>query len=316
MNYRSAAHEACAKAFNPFRALGHIPDADHKRRQKDASLRLGVNPVSAPRAGLAHLEAPIGDQGGASACGGFSGSQVVYTSAAASGLPLPFVPSMKLAYALARILELQDASQLLTDSGVMMSDMLTVFRQFGVMPIGSDGGMAPDGRYSDVWTDDDTGGSVPANINDKPDLMALETAGLKLVTGEYRIDEGGPNAISQLQASLAGVIAKPAAAQVGIFVDTKNFMQWDPSTGPIAQMDLTDPQGGGHALAITYYYTTASGVIVIGGPNSWSTSWPNGPNGKGPPESPYWKPGHWEITAPCLQKVWTDCLLYPIQVIS
>src|ERR1700730_578321 len=131
MNYRTAAHEAIAKAVNPARSLGYIPDVDHKRRQKDAALLVGATPAVPPRASLTHLEAPIGDQGYAGACGGFGLCQEVYTSMAAAGTPLPWVPSMKTFYDLARILQRVDASQKLTDSGVMPTDLLTVLPQYG-----------------------------------------------------------------------------------------------------------------------------------------------------------------------------------------
>jgi hypothetical protein len=310
MNYRTAAHEAIAKSSNPLRSLGYIPDADHKRRQKDSTLLFGATPAVPDRASLTHLEGPIGDQGFAGACGGFGLYQEIYTSMAAAGTPLPWVPSMKTFYDLARILERTDASQKLTDSGVMPTDLLTVLRQYGAMPMVVP--QSPDGRFSDVWTDDDTGGNPPGNVNDEPSLLDLENSGMKLLTGEYRVDESIGSAASQIQASIAGRVHAPAAAGIGIFVDTTNFMQWDPASGPIRNIDLNDPRGGGHWVALTYYYTTAAGLVVFGGPNSWSKTWPRGSS---VPGSPYWTPGHYEITANCLAKVMSDCLLFPVTVL-
>ena len=310
MNYRTAAHEAIAKAFNPARVLGYIPDADHKRRQKDASLRFGASPTVPPRASLTHLEAPIMDQGQTSGCVGHGTAQAVYVSAAAGGTPLPFVPSPRFGYAIPRILERTDASQKLTDGGAMPSDLPVAQRMYGVVPIAAP---TPDGRYSDVWSDDDTGGNPPGNVNDEPSLLDLETGGLKLLTGEYRIDETNPNAATQIQASIAGIAAKPAAGGIGIFVDTIGFMGWNPSIGPISFINLNDSRGGGHWLALTYYYPTPAGLVVFGGPNSWSKTWPNG-NGS-VPGSPYWTPGHYEITASCLAQVMSDCLLFPVTVL-
>lgn len=292
MNFRTAAHEAIAKAFNGA-FFGYIPDADHKRRQKDSTLRFGNSPTVLQQTSLASFRAPIFDQGSTGSCTFHGTPQAVYTSAAASGTPLPFIPSPRVGYALVRILERQDASQKLTDSGAMPSDLLTVLRQYGVAPMGP----SSDGRFSDVG---------PSNVNDEPSLLDLETSGLKLLTGEYRIDETNPNFAAQIQASLTS----NAAAGIGIFVDS-GFMNWTGIAGPIDTIDLTDPNGGGHWLALDYYYTHPSFGLVFGGPNSWGTGWPNAPmpyNG-----SPFWTPGCYEITARCLAKVMSDCLLFPVK---
>jgi hypothetical protein len=294
-DYRTAAHEAIARTGKGF---GYIPDVH--RKQKDSRLRFGVSPTLPSQVSLVSFEAPVMDQTSTSSCVGHGTAQAVYTSAAAAGTPLPFVPSPRFLYAVVRTLERPDSSVALTDSGAMPSDILTVLRQFGVAPIAA----PPGGPYSDV---------SDANVNDEVSLLDLETAGLKLLTGEYRIDETAPDAAAQIRASLAGVGGqKPAACGIGIFVDTTNFMQWNPASGPISTIDLTDPNGGGHWLGLSYSYMTSSGVVVFGGPNSWNTSWPRG----GPvPGSPFWKPGHFEITAPCLKSVMSDCLSFPIAVL-
>lgn len=307
--YRTAAHEAIAKAFNG-RFLGYIPDADHKRRQKDSMLRFGATPTAPPQASLANSRGPLVNQGGTGHCVGAGTAQAVYTSAAASGSPLPFFPSPRGIYQLARILERTDSSQKLTDSGAMPSDVLIVLRQFGVEPIHLPN---PDGRYDDVMGPDDVAAmnlyppvTIIPNVNDEPSLLDLETSGLRLLTGEYRIDETNPNFAAQIQAS----IASNAAAGIGIFVDTA-FMSWSGIAGPISSIDLNDPNGGGHWLALDYYYTHSTFGLVFGGPNSWGEGWPSQPmpyNG-----SPFWRPGCYEITASCLQKVMSDCLLFPVK---
>jgi hypothetical protein len=308
MTFRTAAHEAIAKAFNG-KFFGYIPDADHKRRQKDSTLRFGASPTVPSQDSLASFRAPLFNQGATGSCTFHGTPQAVYTSAAASGNTLPFVPSPRVGYALVRILERQDASQPLTDSGAMPSDLLTVLRQFGVSPIQAP---APDGRYSDIMGPDDVAAlnlyppvTIVPNVNDEPSLLDLETSGLKLLTGEYRIDERNPNFAAQIQAS----IASKAAAGIGIFVDSA-FMNWNPSSGPIDSIDLNDPQGGGHWLSLDYHYTDASVGVVFGGPNSWGSAWPSGGP---PPSSPFWTPGCYEITARCLAKVMSDCLLFPVR---
>jgi hypothetical protein len=243
-------------------------------------------------------------------CGGHGTAQAVYTALNAAGFSPLTVPSPRILYALARIMQRTNASQGLADSGVMPSDLLTVLRQYGIKPMAPT--VTPDGRYSDVWGPGDLIGLPLAqpNVNTEPDLLDLETSGLKLLTGEYRIDESDPTLAQQI---LASINAK-APGGVGIFVDSA-FMQWDPSTGPIKSINLGDPQGGGHWLALTYGYTTPAGVVVLGGPNSWGAEWPV-TAGSGVPGSPYWKPGHWEVEAPGLQAAMSDCLLFPVKVLS
>ena len=303
MIHRTAAHEAIANAFRGH-FHGYIPDDTAGRYQKPAGLMLRAAPTVL-QASLIPNEVPILNQGQTGSCGGHGITQII-----AASLPtLGFVASPRTTYALARIIRRTLASQGLSDSGVMPSDLLTVLRQYGIKPMAPT--VTPDGRYSDVWGPGDLTGLPLAqpNVNTEPDLLDLETSGLKLLTGEYRIDETDPALPQQI---LASVNAK-APAGVGIFVDSA-FMSWDPSTGPIKSINLADPQGGGHWLALTYGYTTPAGTIVLGGPNSWGAEWPVGSSGV--PGSPYWKPGHWEIEAPGLQKALSDCLLFPVKVLS
>jgi hypothetical protein len=308
MIYRTAAHEAIANAFKGH-FHGYIPDDASGRYQKPASLLLKASGAVA-QASLVGCEAPILNQGQTGSCGGHGTTQAAYTALNAAGFSPLTVPSPRILYALARIMQRTNASQGLADSGVMPSDLLTVLRQYGIKPMAPT--VTPDGRYSDVWGPGDLTGLPLAqpNVNTEPDLLDLETSGLKLLTGEYRIDESDPTLAQQI---LASVNAK-APGGVGIFVDSA-FMSWDPSTGPIKSINLADPQGGGHWLALTYGYTTPAGVVVLGGPNSWGAEWPV-TAGSGVPGSPYWKPGHWEVEAPGLQAAMSDCLLFPVKVLS
>jgi hypothetical protein len=301
VNYRTAAHEAIGKSFSG-KFFGYIPDSDVKRRQKDASLFLKAPPLS--QSSLVQYEASVLNQGDTGSCTGHGTSQGVYTSLIASGVSpaVQWVPSPRMIYALARTLERSNASQPLTDSGAMPSDLLTVLRQYGIQPIAAP---TPDGRYSDVWGPLD---APNPNVNNEVSLLDLETSGLKLLTGEYRIDEINPQAPAQIQAALA----QKTPAGIGIFVDS-GFQGWNPASGPISSINLNDPQGGGHWLALTYCYTTPAGVLVLGGPNSWGSGWPGG---TGVPGSPFWLPGHYEITASALLPALSDCILFPVQVLS
>src|ERR1700682_1837214 len=98
-DFRTAAHEAIARAHasqvRPH--FGYIPDADHKRKQKDSRLRFTASPTVPSQASLADFEAPIMVQGwgpqGPSSCMGHGPSQCVYVSMGAAGPPMPWVPS-------------------------------------------------------------------------------------------------------------------------------------------------------------------------------------------------------------------------------
>jgi hypothetical protein len=306
--YRTAAHEAIAKAFAG-RFFGYIPDADAHRYQKPASLMLSASGAVA-EASLVDSEALLFDQGQTGSCGGHGTAQIVFTTMNANGAPGLFVPSPDLIYKLARILRRTSAGQGLSDSGVMPVDLLTVLRQYGVMPMIN--APTPDGRYSDVTGPGDLAGLPAAKptVNLEPDLLSLERSGLRLLAGEYRVDEGDPTFAQQILNSLGS----KAAAGVGLFVDGA-FMDWDPASGPITSINLADPRGGGHWLACTYGYTQPSGTIVLGGPNSWGKFWPATAS-QVCAGSPFWKSGHWEITAPALQKAMSDCLLFPVKVVS
>jgi hypothetical protein len=284
------------------RGIGYIPDKLATRAaQRDSREVFDSSTATGDEASLAASRAATLDQGQNGACTGAGTSMILYVS---SGAKLPFFPSPRVNYGVVRILELPSATAPLTDSGAMPSDLIAVVNQWGIVPMGFGAKCpTPDGRNFDLWSDADTGGSSPANVNDKPDLLALETAGETLEVVPLRVDETSADFGAQLKAS----INAKTAAGIGIFVDTA-FQNWDPSTGPIRSIDLNDPQGGGHWLELDYFYTL-SGELVLGGVNSWSDMWPQS-SGRSP--SPFWKPGGWEMTLTCLKTTCSDCLLFPV----
>lgn len=308
MNYRSLAHEAISKSYFGF---GYLPDDEARRRkQRPAHLRLaGGTAVTATNLSVGQWEGPLIDQGQTGHCTGAGTSQILQCSFGASGQPIGFQPSPKLIYDLARIIARASNTEVLTDSGAFPTDLIEALRIWGIAPMQ---GPTPDGRNDDVWGPDDVIGipGVKANVNDEPSLVDLETAGLRLVTGDYRIDEQRPDFGAQIRSALAGTSSvKPCAVGIGIFVDT-GFQNWDPRSGPIKNINLGDPQGGGHWLCLSYSYIDSRNTIVFGGPNSWGLGWPLG--SAGPPESPFWSPGHYELTLDCLARVCSDCLLFPV----
>jgi hypothetical protein len=298
-----AAHVSRFVNSRGFARLGYIPDRLAVRITQQDSRELFDSSASGD-VSLADFRGPNLDQGANGACTGAGTAQIVYVSTSASGNRLPFFPSPRIGYGIVRILELLDASMALTDSGAMPSDLIAVVNTWGIAPIGFGAQCpTPDGRNFDLWGPDDptVPGAPSPNVNTKPSLLDLETAGLKLTMKPLRVDETSPDFGAQLT---AGLNAKSAAG-VGIFVDTA-FMQWDPSTGPITSINTSDSNGGGHWLELDYLYTLR-GKRIVGGINSWG-QW-NAPSAN--VDSPFWKPGGWEMTLDCLQSVCSDCLIFP-----
>lgn len=275
--------------------LGYLPDT-RKMRMLQTDSRAHYASSQVIEASLGEHRWQTLDQNNVGACTFHGTPMALWVSAAARSKPLPFFPSPRIGYGLVRTLELQTADDPLTDSGAMPSDLIPVVNKWGIAPIGTGASFpSPEGYTSDV---DET------NVNVKPSLLDLETAGLALQISPLRIDETSVDFAGQISANIQNV----TAMGVGIFVDTTNFMQWDPSTGPISQINTRDPDGGGHWLEMDYIYTTG-GIVVVGGINSWGERWAQ-PSGK--VASPFWKPGGWEITLECLRGVCSDCLAFPV----
>jgi len=272
-------------------AKGYRRDLPHKRVQKDAAHLLRAVPALPTEVSHeAHEYRPILDQNTTGSCTGHGTAQALFTAFSIDGVPLPWCPSPKGTYANVRAKERADVTPqgatlpTLTDSGAMPADIMVVLSTFGCKPMKAP---SPQGFNSDVDA---------SNVNDEPAFADLEEEALCIVTGEYRIEEASPDFIQQVCAALAfgGVLAKGAPVGIGVFVDTA-FENWDPAKGPLKDVDLSDPQGGGHWICITSYRTGADGKKIFRGPNSWTDQWGDA--------------GHFEVTEDWLRKACWDC--YP-----
>lgn len=288
--------------------LGYRPDkASRRRLQKNSRAMLGDTPPFPSRATLGAYEAPVYDQGPTGSCTGHGTAQLVYTAMGAANKTLPWVISPGGIYTPVRAIERALSSPggplpPLTDSGAMPSDLVVALSRYGVRALPDkdvrDEMPDLDGRFSDVTS---------TNVNDEPNLLELEESGLTLVTGEYRVDETAVGFQNQMAAAIGD---KRAPVGIGVFVDT-SFMQWNPLlAGPLDMVDLADPNGGGHWLAVTYYYVGDGGALVFGGPNSWGTLWPLGGHVLG--TSPYHSAGHFEVTENFLRKAMSDCYIFAV----
>lgn len=243
---------------------GYRPDPKHFRTQR-SSRALHTGAIALPEAFSAeHHEAPILDQNACGSCGGHGTAQALVVSHSYAGRPLGFVPSPGDIYRVTRAIErARDtpsamALPALEDVGVYPSDVMHALERWGVRPMRAP---SPLGFATDV---------DQLNVNNEVDLADLEESGKRIVTGQYRVDETAPDMVEQLCASLL----KCGAVGIGVFVDT-SFELWSPASGPLRaiDLDLEDPAGGGHWLAVTSYRTLANGTKAFRGPNSWTEAW-------------------------------------------
>lgn len=247
---------------------GYVRDLPHMRTQLPVGALLAkYGAVAIPDTfSLRSFEGANLNQGGSGSCGAAGTSQGLQVATNAAGAPLPFVPSPRGIYgatrAIARARATPQGATLpaLSDSGVMPADVMTGLAQWGIRPMQ---GPTPDGRNYDIWTPSDTSDGS-SNVNDEPKLEELETSGLKLIAGEYRIDETSTNLVQLVKQSL--FVAKAPVGD-GTFVDSQvmNFAAGQ-IVGP---PNTSDPNGGGHWTCIVGYRLEANGDTSFDVVNSW-----------------------------------------------
>jgi hypothetical protein len=252
----------------------------HRKAQTDVRRHLvGFYNQTVPDAfSLRTYAAPTFDQGMTGHCGGAGSAQGLATASMSlsrfnNTAPLiPFIPSPRCIYATTRRIELADPSVPLTDSGIYPTDLIATASYFGVRPMFVT--LTPDGRFDDVWGDDDLRGlrnAPPANVNDDPNFADLMTAGLKRTLGEYRIDETQAGFDVLVRQTIA--IAKVPVG-VGTFVDSA-VMQFTSSSAPVGAPNMNDPNGGGHWIVIDGYRRDPNnpGDWIYDVHNSWGSAY-------------------------------------------
>lgn len=263
-------------------AKGYVKDAPHKRTQIDVAHLLGTRPYKAAPAVASldqYVRSPCLDQNMTSSCTGHGTAQALYVAFAAIGSPLPFFPSPKDIYAITRSLERvqnPDGSYpSLRDNGAMPSDVMSAISQWGVRAMK---GPSPLGFDTDCDSQ---------NVNEEEKFGDLEADSQLMVVGEHRVDETALDFTEQV----VSCIAAGVPCGIGVFVDTA-FENWNPSNGAIQTVDMNDPQGGGHWIALTGY-STANGKRIFHGPNSWGPGWGAA--------------GFWQATEDWLRAACSDC---------
>lgn len=268
--------------------LGYVPDAPHLRA---LFAKLTGAAQHSAAASSESLEGSILDQNDTGSCTGHGTSQWLQVTYAKAGRPLPFRPSPRGVYGITRGID--RASGLLPgqplpalqDCGGMPASVMIACAQFGILPLVMP---SPSGFQSDI---DST------NVNDELKLGDFEKASSELLQAARLIDPTD----AAFQDNLAAAIEQTGAAGIGIFVDA-GFQGYTPATGPVQSINLQDPNGGGHWLALTSFRTATpadialgipAGALIFRGPNSWTAQWGDA--------------GHFEITGPCLKTVCSDC---------
>lgn len=256
---------------------GYRPDAPHKRgRLKLSHELLGPSPTPPDAFSAEDKEGPILDQNQTGSCTGHGTSQALQVAGAVLGVVLPFRPSPRGIYDNARLAE----GTTLTDDGAEPADVVATIATKGVRALVEP---SPQGFASDI---------DPSNVNALPTDAELAAEIQHLEPGAYRVDTG-TSFITQLRAG----IAKCGAAGIGVFVD-EGFEQYSPATGPISKVNLQDPNGGGHWLAVTSYRRGADGRFIFRGPNSWGPGWGDG--------------GHYEVTEDFLVASCSDAYIFAV----
>lgn len=204
---------------------------------------------------------PRADQGRSGSCTWGALSIAMFVAFVSKGIPLGFVPSQRVGYGVTRAIERAAATSAgdklppLDDSGADPEDGFTAAAEYGVEPMKCS--QTPDGRFYDLWTDDDIRGlasAPPANVNAEPDVSDLEEARatrVKIEAATHAIPPNDPNVSDLLAAALDASTPLPvyACGQVGQNLDNAQPGQ---VIGPV---DPNDSTAGGHAYWISAYRT-------------------------------------------------------------
>ena len=135
-----------------------------------------------------------------------------------------------------------------TDTGRQLVNVLAAAASFGLAPYQGD---SPDGRFSDVWTAQDTDARLP-NVCTPPTYEERSQAAV------HRFDFGG-NSLDPKAPNLRNLIVGSFAIGACIYLGTqvgRAFMAL--GKGQVAApADPNDPEDGGHALLLDGHMTLA-----------------------------------------------------------
>lgn len=210
---------------------------------------LNASPKPLESVSLAPFDPPIFDQGVTGSCVGHARARGIYISRAASGKPLPFIPSPSEIYKLALCYERIDWHTPLVDSGCDPVDSIEAVSLLGVK------GMTPlPGRFSDA---------DPDTITIAPTLESIEEDHKFPLLNDHLITEKGKERARLFCAAITA--GYPVCFDVPGGSD-----EWQSYTGGIL---VANRQQLDHYVCAIGYGIDSQGALTVIGDNSWGDEW-------------------------------------------
>lgn len=250
------------------RARGFKPSAEHRKRLFSAPHPVAAPAPYASAGSLRPFKPPRFDQGRSGSCGPHALSALLTTAAAAAGTPLPFIPSPRgiSSNTLARE---QPGDGPLQDTGVAFADMMLAVSLEGIRAIEAP---TPDGRFSDVWTDDDIqgiAGAPPANFGLRPTLAEDESSARILVLGPDELQRTALDLEAQMASALDNLKA-PIAIGIHATPEFEAYGENDQGGRAYDSYDTASfSDNDGHAVGLYDWRTELDGSLAFWLGNQW-----------------------------------------------
>ena len=238
----------------------HVSRSAHRLR---AALHPEIAKVLAtglPSSGSLEPASPM-DQGRSSTCFAHAASGAAWTTLAAKGKALAWLPSplviASCTYADVRASLIPAGQTLpeLQDTGAELPDAATALARWGIAPMGALVGGR--GGPSDV-PDDPADGSFP-----EPDQHQVELAGQDLIAGEYSID---------VDQDAPGVVAASIVAGIAVWDGGPVNDLYESISGSSLATASCATGEDGHSQYVAKFRTGAAGLEFLYC-NSWGTGW-------------------------------------------
>ena len=215
---------------------------------------LGTDRSLVGHADLSEHESPLSDQFSVSRCVAHGVSGAVYTTLAARGEPLGFVPDVDLLYGLCLrvdraidfpLLRYRDLPAL-RDQGTRLATGVDVISRYGLAPAVGESIRTFDPKL-------------------RRGLAQSIAAARRVLIGAYAVGSLADSALA---------LERARSLAIGGYWSSEIFDR-KPDARPIGAQRLDDPDGGGHCVELLGYRTTRTGREWLI-KNSWGTGWGQG----------------------------------------